>query len=425
LGSAKGRLLVLVVFAVLVVIGAFGLLSQTQMFSGSLYHVSVALKDADNAVAGGQVRIAGVPVGNIVDVQPRADGAVATLALRTEFAPLHEGVTVRVGNRSLVEETYLDVKDGAGAAIPDGGVLPADSVQTSTQIRDILYSLDPKTRATLATMLKSAGVATSDTYRQTGQLFDGLGRVGREGYTTLQAISAQGEDLKRLTRSTAIVLRAMDTGQGDIASLVDSANRLTESTAREKPAIEATMVRLPGVLDSARTASASLYDLSHSLKPIAHGLRDAAPDLRDAMHELPYVTHDLRRLMPDLDRALDRAPYALHKVNRLSHDLRDDLIPNTRDILRDANPMLAFMKDYAPEVAGLISNFNEVIGYTDDNGREVYHATIVGTNTAVASPINPGNLGHMDYFNPIPKPGTLRNPGPFKGPYPRIDREPR
>jgi phospholipid/cholesterol/gamma-HCH transport system substrate-binding protein len=425
MSSARGRLLILAIFAGIVVVGAFGILSQTQLFSGRLYHVTVAMKDADNMVAGGQVRIAGVPIGNILNLEPRPGGAIATLGLRSQFAPLHEGVKVRVGNRSLVEETYLDVTDGQGAPIPDGGALPSDSVQGSTQIRDILYSLDPKTRATLASMLRSAGTATAGTHEPVGQLFDGLGMVGRQGGDALEAVSDQGEDLRRLTRDTAVMLRALDSGQGDLSALIDSANRLTGATAREKPAIEATMVRLPGVLDSARNASSSLDELSQSLSPIARNLGDAAPKLRDAMHDLPGVTHDLRGLMPDLHRALDRAPDTLDRVNGFSHDLRDDLIPDTRDILRDANPMLAYMKDYAPEVAGLISNFNEVIGYTDEAGREVYHVMPTGVDTAVGSPVNPGNMGKLDYFNPIPAPGKLRDPGPFDGKFPRIERGPR
>jgi phospholipid/cholesterol/gamma-HCH transport system substrate-binding protein len=425
LTSAKGRILVLVVFAAAVVAGGIGLLSYTQVFSGHLYHVTVEMKDADNLVGGGQVRIAGIRIGSVLGVQPEPGGAVATLGIQSRFAPLHGGVTVRVGNRSLVEETYLDIKDGSGAPIPDGSVLPPDAVQTSTQIRDVLYSLDPKTRTTLSSMLRSAGSATAGTQNAVGQLFDGLGMVGRQGGDTLEAVSDQGEDLRQLTRDTAVMLRSLDTGQGDVSALVDSANRLTEATSREKPAIEATMVRLPGVLDSAHTASDSLNDLSHSLAPIAANLRRASPGLTDAMHDLPGVTHDLRALMPGLNEALDRAPRALDRVPQVSDDLRDGLFPGTRDILRDGNPMLGYMRKYAPEVAGLISNFNEVIGYTDEAGRETYHVMATGVDTAVGSPVNPGNIGKMDYFNPIPAPGKLRDPGPFDGKFPRVERAPR
>jgi phospholipid/cholesterol/gamma-HCH transport system substrate-binding protein len=129
--------------------------------------------------------------------------------------------------------------------------------------------------------------------------------------------------------------------------------------------------------------------------------------------------------MPDLDRALDRAPDTLDRVHGFSDDLREDLIPESRDILQDANPMLAYIKNYAPEVAGLISNFNEVIGYTDEAGRETFHVMATGVDTAVGSPVNPGNIGKLDYYNPIPAPGTLRDPGPFNGKFPRLAREPR
>jgi phospholipid/cholesterol/gamma-HCH transport system substrate-binding protein len=425
MSSAKGRLLILGLFGLVVAVGTLGVLSQTQLFSGKLYHVTAPLEDADNLVAGSQVRIAGVPVGNVLDIRVVPGAATVTLGLNGRYAPLHEGVTLRVGNRSLVEETYVDVTDGPGAPIPDGGALPAASVRPSTQLRDILDSLDPTTRAALSSTVRSAGTATDGTHEQVGQLFDGLDSTGGAGGDALEAIAAQGEDLRRLTRHTAVLLRTLDTGQGDLSALVESGNRLTEATARERPAIEDTMVRLPGVLDSARNASAGLTDLSGSLKPVAAALAEASPGLRDAMHDLPGTTRDLRALMPDLDTALDRAPPALDRVHGLSDDLRDDLIPNTRDILRDANPMLMYLKDYAPEVAGLVSNFNETIGYTDEAGRETFHVMVTGVDTAAGSPVNPGSIGRFNAFNPIPPSGRLRDPGPFTGTFPRVERQPR
>jgi phospholipid/cholesterol/gamma-HCH transport system substrate-binding protein len=426
--SAKGRVLAVALFVVVCISSIVGLLIPAGFFSGfgNMYSVKVQVADVDNAVKNGQVRIAGVRVGDILAVEAHPGGAIVTLGFRDEYKPLHEGAIVRVGNRSLVEETYFDITDGKGAAIPDGGSLPASSVQTSTQLRDLLDSLDEKTRASLSAMLRSTGSATKDTHEPVGQLFAGLGGIGGDGNTALAALGDQSQDLKLLLRDTTTMLNALDTGQGQIATMVDNANRLTAATAEQKPAIEATMVRLPGVLDSAYHASASLHDLSDALRPVAHGLSDAAPRLRDALHDLPDVSRDLRRMLPHLDRVLDRAPRTLHKVHRFSSPLKDDVIPNARDILQDANPMLGFMAPYGPELGGMIGNFGAILNYQDESGRQVFHASLVTPGaTAVGSPINPGNLGRSNFWNPIPKAGTMRHFQPFDGKYPRIEREPK
>lgn len=425
LASGKGRVVAVVVFLCVCLAAIAVMLIPAGFYSGfgNMYKVKVQIADVDNMIKNGQVRIAGVRVGDILAVEPHPGGAIVSIGLRDEYKPLHEGVIVRVGNRSLVEETYVDVKDGHGPAIPDGATLPASSVQTSTQLRDLLASLDAKTRASLSATLRSTGTATTNTHDEVGQLFAGLGGIGGDGNTALAALGDQSQDLKLLLHDTTTMLNALDTGQGQIATMVDNANRLTAATAEQKPAIEATMVRLPGVLDSAHTASIRLYELSDALRPVAHGLGYAAPRLRDALHDLPDVSGDLRRMLPDLDRTLDRAPRTLHKVHRFASPLKDDVIPNARDILQDANPMLRFIAPYGPELGGMIGNFGAILNYQDDAGRQVFHASLTASPAEIGSPINPGNLGRSNFWNPIPKPGTLLHQQPFDGKYPRIERQ--
>jgi phospholipid/cholesterol/gamma-HCH transport system substrate-binding protein len=425
LTSGKGRVVAVVTFVVVCLASITGLLIPAGFFSGlgNMYSVKVRVADADNMVKNGQVRIAGVRVGDILGVDAAPGGAIVTIGFKDEYKPLHEGAIVRVGNRSLVEETYLDITDGKGAAIPDGGWLPDNAVRTSTQLRDLLESLDEKTRASLSATLRSTGTATTNTHDEVGQLFAGLGGIGGDGNTALAALGDQSQDLKLLLHDTTTMLNALDTGQGQIATMVDNANRLTAATSEQKPAIEAMMVRLPGVLDSAHHASSSLHDLSDALRPVAHGLGDAAPRLRDALHDLPDVSGDLRRMLPHLDRALDRAPNTLHKVHRFASPLKDDLIPDARDILQDANPMLRFMAPYGPELGGMIGNFGAILNYQDEAGRQVFHAGLTATPGAMATPINPGNLGRSNFWNPIPKAGTMRHFQPFTGKYPRIERD--
>jgi phospholipid/cholesterol/gamma-HCH transport system substrate-binding protein len=422
----RGRGIAVAVFIVVCISSIIGLLIPSGFFSGfgNMYSIKVPVADVDNAVKNGQVRIAGVRVGDILGVEAHPGGAIVTLGFRDEYKPLHEGAIVRVGNRSLVEETYFDITDGKGPAIPDGGWLPASAVRTSTQLRDLLDSLDAKTRTSLSATLRSTGAATANTHDAVGALFTGLGGLGGDGNTALAALGDQSQDLKVLLHDTTTMLNALDTGQGQIAQLVENGNRLTAATAQQKPAIEATMIRLPGVLDSAYHASASLHDLSGALRPVAHGLGYAAPRLRDALHDLPDVSSDLRRMLPDLDRALDRAPETLHKVHRFSSPLKDDVIPDARNILQDANPILRFIHPYGAEVGSMIGNFGSILGYKDESGHSIFKAALTTpTPTALASPINHGGLGNLNYYNPIPKPGHLRNPGPWNGKYPHIQRE--
>lgn len=388
------------------------------------YTVSFTASDVDNLVEHGRVEIAGVVVGSVVSTEVTPDGARTVISLDSQYAPLHQGATVRIGDRSLVEETYVDVKDGAGPALADGATLPPNVVSTSTEIRDLLHSLDAPTRTALSGLMRSGGGATAGTSQQVGQLFDGFGKLGRQGYTAIDAIAAQSQDLRSLTRDTTVILKALDTGQGQIVSLVDNAQRLTAASARQRGAIEDTMRRLPGVLDSAHTAADNLTDLAGALAPVAAKLDSAGPRLNDAVNRLPEVSSKLRNLLPPLDDTVSSASPTLNGIPDFGDDVRDHIIPQTRDILRDVNPMVGYLRPYGPELGGFLANFAAIMNYTDESGNHYFRTLLTGNDASVATPFSV-KAGAVTYYNPIPKAGKGSQPGPFTGSFPRLERQPR
>ena len=417
----RKKLLILVAFGAscLMVIG--GLLKLSGVKVSEPYQVSVVASDVDNLVARGRVRIAGVTVGYVETAEVTPQGAKAVISVFPEYAPLHEGVTVRVGNRSLVEETYLELKDGTGPALPSGASLPPKAVRTSTQLRDILHSLDRPTRESLRALVRSSGAATVGTRKQMDRILAGLGGLGREGVTAVDAIAAQSEDLRSLTRDTTTILQALDAGQRQIATLVDNADRLSAASGRQRTAIAATMQRLPGVLASARVAGDELTELAGSLQPVARNLRVAAPQLSSSLERLPAVTRDLRSLVPSLDNMLDSAPETLDRVPRFADDMRGDLIPSSRDILQDVNPVLGYVKPYGPEIAAFLANFNAILNYKDEGGNHYWRTFLAFNDSSVTG----AKVVALTYYNPISPAGSGGRPGPFKGGFPRLERQPR
>lgn len=387
------------------------------------YTASVVVDDVDNLVHASQVQVAGVKVGSVKSVKHVDGGAEVEFALTEDVAPLHDGVKIRVGERSLVGETYLEITDGGGEEIRSGAELPANAVVPSVQLRDVLSDLDPGTRKELGGLLRSLGEGTVGTGEDVDHLLEGLGNLGREGHTALDAIAAQSEDLTALARNTSAVLEALDAGQGDIATLVTEANELTGATAGQRDSIEATLRKTPGVLDSAREATGSLSELAFALDPVAADLRAAAPDLTTALRELPGTTNDLSAMLKPLSGVLDKAPATLTKVPRTSRDL-SALVPKARVTLSDVNPMLAYIKPYGPELAAYFANFNAVLNYKDENGASYLRLTpLVNTHSPQLPISTNGLLGN--YTNAFPAPGTGATPGPFTGKYPRIERQGR
>lgn len=434
IGGARGRLLSVVAFLVL----AFGCF--TYLFTGTAswipfvqptqWEAVVYLDDADNLVKAGRVQIAGVQVGKVRDVYRENGKAKAVFDVDEKYAPLHQGLKVRLGARSLVEDNYLDITDGTGPPLPDGAVIPAEAVVPSVQVRDVLASLDDRTRAQTGSFLRTIGPATQGTDPDIARTFEGLGKLGSQGNSALDALAAQSADIRSLGANLTTVLRSLNTSQGQIATLVSGAQRLTAATTDKQEALGQTFQRLPGVLQSATDATGSVNELSGALDPVAKDLKEAAPPLTAALEELPATSKDLRGLLPALDKTLGRAPATLDRVPRFGEDVRD-LVPPTQEIVRDLNPLLRYVSPYGDEIGVFLANFNSVLSYTDERGANYIRLRpIVNAPYSVQSPVMfPGVLGQ--YIAPFPPnaksnvPGPSNRPAPYTGPYPRIERLPK
>jgi phospholipid/cholesterol/gamma-HCH transport system substrate-binding protein len=419
------RLVVLCVFfAVCAVI--FGYLwlnsgGKVPLFSKSGYQVSFVAPKTANLVYNGDAMIAGVPVGEVEKIEVQGGDAKVTVQLNDQH-PLHQGVTFELRNKTLVEETFVEIVDGHGEPLPSGSALPIESVKSAVKLNDVLTSIDGDTRTALASTVRSLGAGTEGTKQDLSAALTGLGDLGRQGHDALGALAAQSDDLRELAGNSATLLAALDSRQGQIAQLVDNANQLTKATAGGAGQIEAVVRKLPGLMDTAKKASTGLNRLSGSLAPVAGNLNKAAPALSTALAELPATSADLRGLLPSLDGVLNKAPGTLTRVPQFSSDLRG-LIPTARTALSDVNPMLAYLRPYGPEIAAYFINWGDSVTSGDANGKYWNVYPILDEYSVKGLPLDLSSLGPLNKFNPYPLPGTLNNPGPAERPYPHIERE--
>jgi phospholipid/cholesterol/gamma-HCH transport system substrate-binding protein len=384
------------------------------------YLVSLDMPHVSNLVYDSDVMIAGVKVGKVASLGVHGNDAHVTMRL-TSQAPLHEGARVQVRAKTLVQETYLEITDGRGRAIPAGGSLPTTAAKPYTDLNAVLASLDPATRKALGSVVNELGATTSGTRESISQALTGLGQLGTRGKTALDAVAAQSGDLKQLTNRAAALLAALNTRQGEIAGAVRSANELTKATSGESDDISVAMRRLPGVLVNARAAGASLEDLSANLAPVATNLEAAAPDLNAAIAQLPQTSTDLRGLVPSLNSVLDRAPATLKRIPQTAADLTH-LIPGLKVDLADVNPMLAYLEPYGHDIAAWFTGFAGVLSTGDATSHLVQAMLVFNQQSYKGLPINT-NVGLLDQSNPYPAPGSNAHPGPWSGTYPRVTAE--
>ncbi len=392
------------------------------LISQSGYQVGLHMTKVSNLVNDSDVMVAGVKVGKVDKLS--VDGSEADIVMRLDSAyPLHQGAAVQVREKTLVNETFLEIEDGDGPALPSGARLPSNAGRPATELDDVLASLDENTRNSLASGVRSLGASTEDGKQSISQALQGLGDLGREGQTALDALAAQSKDLEQVTGSTATLLAALNTRQGQIGQLVEDANLLAQATSDNRAPVEEIIRKLPGVLDTTRNATTGLRNVSVALSPVAKNLQDAAPDLSAALTELPQTSADLRGLLPALDGVLTAAPHTLTRVPAVADDL-NALIPSLRVDLADLNPMLSYVRPYGHDVVAFFTNFGQAAATGDANGRALRIFVALNEQSVKGLPLST-NIGPLNKFNPYPPAGASVNPGPMSNPYTRVTPDPR
>ncbi len=386
------------------------------------YRVNLDVPSVSNLVYDSDVMVAGVNVGKIVDIEAVGDTASVEVEM-TDNYPLHEGVSAEIRNKTLIQESYLDITDGKGAEIADGTKLPPGTGKPGVELDDVYRSLDQPTRDSLGRIVRSSGLATKDSAQSLSDAVAGLGEVGRQGGTATDALAAQSEDLKTLTGQTATLLAALDTREGQIAQLVSDSQQVFSATAQNDKKLTETMRTLPPLLDSVRGASDDLTTLSGALAPVARDLNTAAPDLSAALTQLPGTSADLRGMLPSLQGVVDRAPDTLTRVPPVADDA-SALVGTLNVAMSDVNPMLSYLKPYDRDVAAFFTNFGQALNRGDVNGKTLRIFMVYNEQTAKGIPVDANKSPLLAKSNAYPAPGGSANPGPFTGEYPRVQQDP-
>ena len=123
------------------------------------YQIKVPVTEATQLADQSDVRISGVNVGKVVniDLPPAGGTAVATLSIDERFAPLPADVQATLRAKTLLGETYIELTPGTadGPQLAEGATLHKAQVSKTVQIDEVVRTFDPKTRAALRSWLRT------------------------------------------------------------------------------------------------------------------------------------------------------------------------------------------------------------------------------------------------------------------------------
>jgi phospholipid/cholesterol/gamma-HCH transport system substrate-binding protein len=386
---------------ILLLVGTAVLLTRAQ----SGYQLKLVLPSAAQLVAGSPVYIAGENVGSVDELEVNSGKAIATLSLASAHAPLHEGTTSRVEWMSVLGERVVTLYPGptTNAALPDGFLLEAPSLQI--EVDQVLAAFDEPTRKRLNSLIGGLNGTLTGREPQVHQTLQTAGPSVAATGELLRAVGQDGPAIRELVRELHQVTGPLAQRQAKVAGVVDDLQTLTSQVAPEQEAIRDGLKELPSTLDAAKgtldlvpPASKPTVGLLNDLRPAVDRLPSVAANLEPVLDDLRPVTRDLRPTLESLADVLDRTPGLL--------DTAHGTLPALRDTVEDYRPALAFLRPYAPELAGFATNWGKAFSGYDSQGH-VWTGVVAqgGLSASDESTVQPVPVGQPK----TPAPGYLAN----------------
>lgn len=288
--------------AVLAAVGAYLAFAKELPWADNGYELHATFENAATLRELAPVRIAGVNVGEVTDVELDGELAKVTFTVSEEGRPVHADAEVEIRPRLFLEGNFfLDLRPGSASApeLEPGDSIPVTQTSTAVQLDEVLAALDEPRRRGLQRLLEGFGTAltyeptaaddaTQDPDLQGETAAESLndafrygGPAGRD--TAIVADALRGErpgDLARLIRDAGAVFAKLDDREDELADLVSNMNVTAGAFAAESVNLGRSIELLGPTLTEAR---GSLRSLSDALPP----LRALAVEARPGIQELP------------------------------------------------------------------------------------------------------------------------------------------
>ena len=402
--------------------------------SGESYRVTIELDNASQLVKGNQVKVGGVPVGTISELElgPDAQALIELEITDEDLAPLHEGSTVEVRSTSLsgIANRYIALKPGPNNEdeIASGGTLPAEDAESEVDLDAVLNTLDAQTLGDLQTAVQGLGGSVEGRGKELEEAIRTLNPALSQTAATSREVIRDEEAFSRFLVDSASVVSAVSARNPDLERLVPATGATLAAVASRTAELDSSLRQLPPTLREANTTLVNLRALMGDLRPAVREARPVAPLLTETLQRLRPVARAGVREIPGVRRLIDtRGRRDLIGVLDYMPALARTAVPtfeSTVETVDDALPIVKELRPFTPDfVGGPYRGFGGTTApYYDANGHYT-RISFTGSGFTLAPglgtalPILPQDGGLAGYrtFRRNRCPGGSTHPNPDGG----------
>jgi phospholipid/cholesterol/gamma-HCH transport system substrate-binding protein len=416
--------------AILFAIGAYVAFFKDNLPFSHGFEIKAVFSTSEGLRETAEVRISGITVGRVTDVELLAPDqqaayastdpgatdpdalaplAIATMEIDSDGLPLKQDATFELRPRLFLEgNLFVDLRPGSPAApeVSEGHVFGPAQTATSVKLDRILTTLQGGVRSALQDTLAGLGgalvrhggaeglndfYATSPgAFRYTAQLNQAL-------------LGTTPDDLASLSSNFGLVARAFDRNETALKGLVSNLDEVTGALAADDESLRLAVAELPGTLAVAEPALTRLNAALPSLRALA---REARPGVEQAPQALAAGTPLLRQLrllaskpeargligdlapaVPQLASLTKRTKTFLEQGRLLSSCFNHVVVPwaNSKVSADPSYPFQGIDPVYKETAFGLVGANGESRS-GDANGQYVKAFAAGGTNAVVFPP---------------------------------------
>jgi phospholipid/cholesterol/gamma-HCH transport system substrate-binding protein len=339
---------------VLTFIGFYLAYTKSIPFAGHGYQLKAVFADAQNIRKKSPVRISGVQVGEVSDVQHLTDAngkgedaAVVTMDIKDNALPIRQDVTMQLRPRLFLEgNLFVDVHPGSPSApeLDSGSLVPENQTSASVQFDQVLTTLQAPVRQDLQIFLKEFGGALSryggaKGFQESFRTSPAAYRYSAEVNQAL--LGTQPGDLAGFVSNLDVVARELNANSTHLQGLISNLNSVSGAFAAHQASLREAIIELPRTLAVGRPA---LFKLNRDFPPLRAFAREALPGTKAANKALDYANPWIGQL-----RQLISKPELRGLVN--------DLRPTIPDLAALSSASLPFLE----QSRALASCFNNVV----------------------------------------------------------------
>jgi len=284
-----------------------------------------------------EVRVAGIPVGRIVDAGITDNGHARLTFEIDDQAEVYSNARLVMRSKTPLNAMYVTLEPGGPPAEPleDGGTIPISQTQRVLQPYELLDELDARARDALTDLVTQADVALASAPKDLPPGLTAVEGAAHSFQPVIDALATRRENLEHLVTSIAQIAAAAGEDDARLTALADSLATTVGVLARNDDRVQQALAQLPGVTRTLRSSMKRAARLSELLSP-------TLVELNEASDELPGVISDLGDTVVNARGVLAAARPIARKLRPIVADLRP-LVSDVNGALGDLSPVTSLL----------------------------------------------------------------------------------